>query len=202
MLLPFSRVCVATGFALALVFSLLPLSAHADTEWDSGLFKSPDFAPGDTGRSLGHWNTGQHALGGSYDFTSADGVLTIRRTGHEPWGSVAQDFPAEAYIGKRMRLSMEVSAELDDSWGEPIQPSGLVVRVTGYGPKDPPMMGARILVSETSRPGLGIGNHDWQELSLEFEVPESLHVKLRAGVQLTSGGVLRARNPRLEVIED
>lgn len=188
------------GLALAMLVALLPSATRAETEWDGGLFASPDFAPGDTGKPLGHWSTGQHALGGSYEFTSADGVLTIRRTGREPWGMVSQDFPADAYVGKRLRLSMEIATELDDSWGEPIEPSGLVVRVTGYGLMDSPMMGARILVAETA--ALELDGPDWQELSMEFDVPESRHVELRAGVQLTSGGVLRARKPRLEVIQD
>ena len=193
------RLCALTLVAFA------PPAAIAEEAWDGGLFKSPDFAPGDTGRPLGHWNIGQHAQGKakghSYEFSSSDGVLTIRRVGAEPWGMVAQDFKVDEYIGKRLRLSMEVSGELDESFGRPIEPSGLIARVTGFGPHDPPMFGARILVAERSNPGLGVGSHDWQELILEFEIPDSRHVELRAGVQLTLGGVLHVRRPRLEVIE-
>jgi len=177
-------------------------SASVAAAEGAGLLQNPEFVDLGKGPEQAVWSTGQHALGGSYEFTVEQGVLSIRRTGAEPWGMVAQDLSVDALAGKRLRLSMDLAADLDDSWGAPIQPSGLVVKVTGYGPNDPPMMGERILLAQVSEPGIAAGQHDWQTHSLEFEVPSGHHVSLRAGVQLTSGGVLRVRNPRLELLDD
>lgn len=152
--------------------------------------------------SLAEWGLTQHAGAVSYERTVSEGVLSLARVGAEPWGQISQSLPADAWAGKRLRFSVELSAELDLKWGPPLQSTGLSISLMGLGPSDLPMMGRRHLLTLLSDPGVPVGETDWQRYVLEFEVPQGRELQLIAAVQLSHGGRLRMRAPSLVVLSE
>lgn len=169
---------------------------------DPGLVINPSFESPADGRTPTHWALSQHAGEASYEVASADGVLIIRRIGDEPWGLVSQKLDVSALAGKQLSLSMELAGELDESRGPALQPPGLVVRILGRAPGDPPMLAKRHLLTMNQEPGLASGTHDWTRHELRFEVPEGRNLELTFGVQMTMDGELRARAPSLVALEE
>lgn len=194
---------------LAVIFGLALggcSASHGDapTSVDGGVLQDPAFAvPGETEASpLRHWQFSQHVGEPSYELRFGNGMIRILRTGSQPWGILQQHMHADEWAGKTLEFSAELSGELDDRWGPPMQPTGLTVTVMGFGPQDMPMMGKRHLLVRESEPGLDAGSHDWQRLAIRFEVPEGRELELLVGLLLTRGGELAIRNPSLRVIED
>jgi hypothetical protein len=195
--------------ALLLALPLVACSEAPDSAGDQqayvdpGLILNPRFEPGDAAVRRPHWSSTQHAGEPSYEVEAEDGVLVIRRIGKEPWGLVSQKVvDATGLAGKRLEFSMELAGELKDTYGPALEPAGLVVQVMGRGPADLPMMGKRHLLVMTDDPGLLVGKHGWARRSLQFDLPEARDLELTVGVQMTQGGELRARAPRLRVLED
>ena len=172
-------------------------TADASTE----LLANVDFDLSADG-SLAEWGLTQHAGAVSYERSVSEGVLSLVRVGAEPWGQISQSLPADAWAGKRLRYSVELSAELDLKWGPPLQSTGLSISVMGLGPSDLPMMGRRHLLTLLSDPGVPVGKTDWQRYALEFEVPQGRALELIAAVQLSHGGQLRMRAPSLVVLSE
>lgn len=165
------------------------------------LLLDPGFTEGDAPENLKHWRLYQHAGERSYVLSIEDGVATLKRVGIEPWGQITQTLPADAYAGKTLEWSAELEGELDDSYGEPFQASGLSVSVTGLAPGDLPMMGARHLLTQSTDPGLPAGVLERGRQRLQFVVPAGSDLKLQVSVILTRGGYLRARNPQLRIVD-
>lgn len=165
------------------------------------LLLDPAFTEGEAPENLKHWRLYQHAGERSYVLSIEDGAATLERVGIEPWGQITQTLPADAYAGKTLEWSAELEGELDDRYGEPFQASGLSVSVTGLGPGDLPMMGARHLLTQSTDPGLPAGVLERGRQRLQFVVPAGSELKLQVSVILTRGGYLRVRNPQLRIVD-
>lgn len=167
-----------------------------------GLIRDPLFALAGESMPLQHWRLYQHAGDASYAMEIQQGEVRIKRIGVEPWGSIEQTLSADAWVGKTLEWSAELSGELGESRGEAFDASGLSVTVMGFGPSDLPMMGARHLLTLTSEPPLSTGPVAPQRYRIRFVVPEGRELELKVAVQLTRDGELRMRAPSLQVIEE
>lgn len=166
------------------------------------LVQDPGFTEHDGEGHWTHWRLYQHAGDTSYTLSVKDGIATIERVGIEPWGQIRQAMAADALVGKTLEWSVELSGDLNDSYGEPFQATGLWVSVMGFGTHDLPMMGARHLLTLYSDPGLSPGPVAPARQRLRFVVPEGSELQLEFGVVLTHGGQLHVRAPQLTVVEE
>jgi hypothetical protein len=147
------------------------------------------------------WALTQHAGPLSYTVEVKDGVARVERIGGEPWGHFSHLLRDDSLAGQWLEFSAEIRGELDDSHGEPMQPTGPSILVRGRLPGDLPMMGARILYASEAEFGLDPGSHPWRRHAYRFQVPEAVALEINTAVQLTHGGWIEIRNPRLVAVE-
>ena len=187
--------------------TLLMGACTTETEHDPGLLAVPGFA-GEDGRLQRPWSFVHHASLGSYRLSIDDGVVAIERTGPEPSATLAQSLPAQTVAeiaGRTLVFSADLKARLEeDTWGTPVSPTGMVVRI-----HSPPAGGANHL---SARLGTGRQQSErldlspsaqmehWQRHELEFDVPADAQ-RLTVSFAMTAGGVLEIRNPSLTIVE-
>lgn len=147
------------------------------------------------------WTLTQHAGPLSYTVEVTEGVARIERIGGEPWGHFAQQLRDDALAGRWFEFSAEIRGELNDSYGEPMQPTGPSVLVRGRLPGDLQMMGLRILYASTAEFGLNPGSYPWRRHAHRFQVPEATSLEITTALQLTHGGWIEVRNPRLVEVD-
>lgn len=192
----------------ALLASLVLLCAcGAGEPYDPGLVQAPGFA-NESGRLARPWQFAHHASSDSYTLTLADGVATIERVGHEPWARLSQEIDREAippFAGRRMALSADIRAELDDSqYGKPIEPSGLMVRIWQKRQSAGGTVSAMVAAprSQVERLELAADAQipQWAPRSVVFDVPENVS-RIEISAILSTGGRLELRNPSLVAID-
>jgi hypothetical protein len=194
--------------ALALATCTVLISACSpQAEHDPGLLAAPGFID-ETGRLVRPWSFQHHATLGSYRLTVTDGELTIERIGAEPSATLVQDLPAEAVAdaaGRTLVFGADFRARLEnDTWGPPLSPTGMIVRV-----ESPPEGGASDLAARLGSARRRVERldlpspvviDDWTRHELVFDVPEDVQ-RMSVSFSMTSGGVLEIRNPSLTVVE-
>ena len=168
---------------------------------EPGLLQDPGFHRIEGRHAEPLWRLTQHAGPVSYTAKAEQGVVRIERVGGEPWGHFAQVLEDDGLAGQWLEFSAELRAELDDSYGEPMQPTGLAVLVRGRLPADPPMLGMRILHASDVDFDLQPGSHGWRRHVYRFQVPEAVSLQVKLAVQLTHGGWIEMRNPSLVAVD-
>ena len=151
------------------------------------LLQAPDFGFNDEGKRV--WSSAQHSSTPSFVSGFENGVLTIEQKGTEPWFMVRQQVRFPDMQGSTLRFSAETKGDIS------VEPklhgfehkAGLHYSFRGVGRGSPTF---------TADQTPNTGQWDWQEMSVEFEVPESA-TSLRVGFLHQGGGTLQARNPVL-----
>lgn len=150
-----------------------------------------------------NWSLSAHATTGSYQMSARDGVLSLRRVGPEVWGLVSQNVPIAGLEGKTVEFSVDVKANLTNEYGdEPFDMTDLQVILRGVRAGSNALFGKADLVSEQG-PGMDVGERDWHRRSLRFRIPsanEATGLELIVSMQLTRGGELWFRDPKLSVV--
>ena len=156
------------------------------------LIRDARFTTLDAPRFQRAWLSSQHSSDVAFEYQAEQGVLTITRTGDEPWFVLGQDFEGGQWGGKRVRFSAELKMELT-----PPEPGhgfrkggGLLLRAR---------QGGRIVFNSEFEHDPHMGRHDWQRVSVTGAIPPRAD-SLRAGFQHQAGGRLQARNPELTII--
>lgn len=191
-----------------LILLMFPVLASCDEYQppDPGLLKGPYFSEQPHGENFSSaWAAIQHGGDDSYHMTTSDGVLRIERIGEEPWGQLVQRLSAEDLRGKTLEFSAELSGDLKKIKNPKerlANKTGLGVIVKGFpGSHRLRTLGKSILLTLTSESDLSAGEHDWKRHSIVFTVPEGA-TDIQVAIRMTNGGVLKARGPRLLVVED
>ena len=173
---------------------------------DPGFLRNAGFIA--EGGRLDYWRLFQHASNTSYEARADDGVLTIVRTGPEPWGKLSQQFrkaDAEALQGKTLAFSAEVRTQFTDEYGSAFEPPGLMVLAKGLRAGAPAMMGTSILVSEKAEIIEGLEETEWQHYAVKFQLPsieEATFVDLEVAFLMTLGGQMQVRGPALIEVKE
>ncbi|QOC21532.1 hypothetical protein IC757_10800 [Wenzhouxiangella sp. AB-CW3] len=187
---------------------LVLVGCSADVSHDPGLIAVPGFS-GDDGRLQRPWSFVHHATLGSYDLRIDGDVLSIERTGPEPSSTLAQSLPREVLdkaAGRTLIFAADLKARLEeDTWGPPLSPTGMVVRIQSPPAGGSSHMDARLGGmgrQQTERLDLSssIQMEEWQRYELEFDVPEDVE-QLTVSFAMTAGGTLEIRNPSLTVVD-
>jgi len=161
------------------------------------LLKNPAFESNENG--IEAWSYSQHAGDISYEYEGSEGVLTIRRTGVEPWGLLAQEFQAQPLAGQTLQLTLEVQGDFVASDTPVFEPASVNLLVQGW-PQNPAMrfMGLQMLGESRYQLPQDLPGGSWQPVALSLVVPEtavSVELTLVMGYQ----GEMRVRNPVLRV---
>ncbi|MDO3387901.1 hypothetical protein QWI17_18800 [Gilvimarinus sp. SDUM040013] len=169
---------------------------------DPGYLKSAVFELSEQGQ-LANWTLLQHSSDTSYSVTVDDGVLSLTRTGDEPWGKVRQLLKGDAVkplLGKTLKFSADIKADFTSQWGEAMEPPAMTVLVKGVRVGAPAMLGKSIIVSKkTPVSDLSMGV-SWHRYSVEFTLPTAAEVRgidLELSFLMTEGGTMYVRGPAL-----
>jgi len=146
------------------------------------------------------WQTSQHAGARSFRWSATDGVLTAAKTGPEPWGQATQSVSAKDLVGHRMAFVAELAGELEPDSERTVEATGIAVRILGITPGTPRVLGPSIQLVRLGQPPLPRGEFGWTAQRVEFVVPEGAF-EIEVSIRLGTGGTLRARNPRLFVVD-
>lgn len=173
---------------------------------DPGLIRNATFSA-EQDRLARPWMFAVHADGKSYKLEVADAVATIRRTGKEPWARLAQSIPSdrlEALEGRTLAFAMDIRADLNtDEWGEPFEPTALVVKVWTQSGEDSirhrAMSRPKISLNERLEIDPAASIPDWRRHEIEFIVPKDA-TRLEVSAVMTTGGTLELRAPSLQII--
>ena len=184
--------------AVALLFAGTGALAASSQTWtapDPGLLRDAAFEADQPGQRRA-WSYSQHAGKKSYLFDTVDGVLRIERTGTEPWGMATQRIKAKDLAGRTLEFSAELSGEFPEMTSKPIASTGVVVRVVGYKPDLPRMLGKSNLLVGQGEPGLTGTKYDWPRQHVRFTVPDGA-TDIDVSIVLGRPGQLSARGPQL-----
>jgi hypothetical protein len=200
---------------IAAFFLALGLSACADgmtdrasvaaegfdgSSHDPGLLRDSRFEPESDSRPFA-WVYTQHAGEESYKFEVEEGVLSITRIATQPWGQATQTVSAEGLEGVWVEFSAELSGSLVEPVRPELEPSGVGIRVLGFPPGTPRIIGKSILATEVGEPPIAVGELSWTRQALRLLVPEGA-TEIEVAIRLGLGGVLHARRPSLLVLRD
>lgn len=119
---------------------------------EGGYLKEPFFTMGAQDSVIG-WSFTQHSSDISYSVTAEDGVLSITRTGDEPWAKVRQFFKddVDQVLGKKLKFSADVKADFTSEWGEAMEPPSLTVLVKGIRAGEPAILGKAYFCRRSSQ---------------------------------------------------
>ncbi len=161
----------------------------------ANLIEDPDFATISAG-PIRHWVLVQHAGGKSYAVTAENGVMTLERTGSEPWGLVSQRLDAVPLRGKTLEFSADVRGRFPHPEDATGSPTAIGIQVKGLKPGMPRGLGAAVLVAQHAEPGLIQENSDWVRQKVRFDIPDTATF-LALNIMLSQWGQLDAAKPSL-----
>ncbi len=138
------------------------------------------------------WQYSQHTTNTSFSYAAMEGTLSFEKTGSEPWGLLSQYMDIEGLQGKRVEFSTEVKLDL-------VEPE--IAHGFGYGGGLSILakQGNRTVVNSSLEHEPRLGTHDWQRISVVFDLPTGT-TSLRVGFLHQAGGKMQVRNPALRVV--
>ncbi len=156
-----------------------------------------DFALEAASRRSRHWTGIQHAGDKSFETSMHDGVLTIEKTGAQPWYLFRQRLPAEELEGKKLAFSAELKLDLR-------APAKMETTVDKVG-------GGLFIVTRNSQGNRtlastfdhepNMGSSDWRPVQVVIEIPPGTR-KVELGFAHKADGVLQVRKPALQEVKE
>jgi hypothetical protein len=137
-----------------------------------------------------HWYISQHSSSRSFEYEAAEGTLTIRKTGHEPWFLVKQKLSASGLAGKRVMFGVELKLDLHPSQKTPFKQGGGMT-ITVMSRNQAPLKSK--LEHETI-----IGVTDWQTEYVVLDLPKDLR-SIQFGLIHSAEGTMQVRNPFIKL---
>ncbi|MBU2886498.1 hypothetical protein KO507_12065 [Gilvimarinus agarilyticus] len=173
---------------------------------EPGFIKSPGFQVNEQGRLI-DWKFSQHSSNTSYRTSVTNGVLSIARTGAEPWGKVDQIIKGNSLkplLGKTLVFSADIKSDFTGEWGLAMEPPAVFVSIKGLPKGAPALLGASLLKSIKEPVTDLSAGLVWTRYQLKFSVPSSKEAKvtvLELGFLMTEGGTMSIRGPALIEVE-
>ncbi len=144
------------------------------------------------GRAERKWHISEHAAGKSFDFSVANGEMSIEKTGIEPWTVITQSVDSKPLAGKVVEFSAELKMDLRTAEPEHgfTQGAGLTFLARE---------GNKPVVRSTLDHDPRMGQHDWHQARLVFKLPRKLSY-LQVGFIHQASGTIEIRNPSLREV--
>lgn len=159
------------------------------------LLKNPGFnAPGPS--QMSGWNSTQHGNIPSFAVSVNEGVVTVVRTGPEPWYNLEQFVDLKEFAGHQMLYQAELKLALNkDGWEHAFEPrGGLQVLIWAIG--EPAMLGTRLTVDISAEHSPNLGETGWFPARVLFSVPKRPQRSM-VGLVHKANGSISIRNPML-----
>jgi len=175
-----------------LLLAALPLAAAAAPVPIE--IENPSFTPDEAGNLLG-WQAIGHASGKSHEYAadrvkprSAPASGRIKRTGHEPWGLLAQVVTVKPeWVGRSVRLSGYLRTAGATGTG-----GALVLQATnGSG---------SVMVHDHMDDRRVRGDQGWKQVTTQVRIPAGAYF-VKVGVMLEDDGTLWADDLKLELLD-
>jgi hypothetical protein len=175
-----------------LALAVLPLAAAAAPVAIE--IENPSFTPDDMGNLLG-WQAIGHASGKSHEYAadrekprSAPASARIKRTGHEPWGLLAQVVTVKKeWVGRQVRLTGYLRTAGATGTG-----GALVLQATnGSG---------SVMVHDHMDDRRARGDQGWKLATTQIRIPAGSYF-VKVGVMLEDDGTLWADDLKLELLD-
>ncbi|MFV8819042.1 hypothetical protein [Haliea sp. E17] len=151
--------------------------------------QDPEFESLTRGRRERLWSVSEHAAGRSFSYALEDGVLTITKTGTEPWGIVSQGIRNPELGGRGIAYRAEIRLDMQ----APVpahgfkQGGGLTLQARANG---------RVVGTSTLDHEPHMGKSDWVPVSVAMQLPPGVNY-VQAGILHQANGTLQVRNPTL-----
>jgi len=178
-----------------LLLVLAACGREADTgtcsERQPNLLQDPQFSTLGAPRSQRRWFASEHAAGRSFEYAASDGVLTVRKTGREPWFLLKQIIKDPSIAGRDIVYSADIRLDLHP-------PAARHGFKTGGGLVLTAHKGGRIALNSVLEHEPHMGSSDWQPVSVRLSIPPGV-TQLRPGILHQADGTLQVRNPRLSL---
>ena len=191
---------VATLF---IPFVLVASEVVADIDFCSvegeNLIKDPQFSEQKAGGWLVHWISTQHAGEPSYERTIDGGELSVTKVGPQPGYIFKQRLDISGDHGKKLAFYAELAFDLHAAPATlRLMPPGGGLSLTARSAQNgqgKALMDASLL----NEPRLG--KMDWHPVQVVVELPKETR-SIEVGFRLEADGVLKARNPRLQYVDE
>lgn len=140
------------------------------------------------------WQIGQHGSSGSYEYEVDEGVLEIRKIGHEPWFFFRQKLSASDLAGKQVMFGVDL--KLDPPPSESVlhskHGSGMKITVT------PRIQGPQ---KSEFEPDSTNGVAAWQAQYILLDLPENLR-SIQFDLIHQTKGTMQVRNPFIRLASE
>ena len=181
------------AFVLTACLPIL-LSACEDSSGTTGCTSISDnyiqdanFALEQEDRKSKHWTATQHTGEPSFEVLIADGVVTIEKTGTQPWMVYRQKLQNSEFAGARMVYSAQIKLD--------VTPAARVPGRSGAGLNVVMRSGNnRILLRSSLDHEPHMGKTDWTGVELVFDVPADTST-IELGFLHQAEGTVQLRNP-------
>ncbi len=182
--------CVLLGACIQLAACGSKDAAPA-CDGSANLLADPAFSSLTGARRNWQWSISEHAGIGSFAYEVEDGVLSIRKTGKEPWALVSQAIDTSGVPGRKLHYRAEIKLDLQppDPFHGFKQGGGLSITVQKQG---------RQVLRSVLEHEPHMGASDWAEVSVNLDLPPGKSAVL-AGLLHQANGVLEIRNPSLTI---
>lgn len=192
----------ATVLITATAFFMISLASRADSkicELVAGNYlQDPGFTQRTPAGRLEHWSSTQHAGERSFAVDFDDAVLTITKTGTQPWLTFRQIVAADELAGKKLALTAELKLDLHDT--------GLKHGFTVGGgltliARSSSAEGRKLLLRSIFDHQPHLGKTDWETVQVVVQLPEKTGT-VEAGFMHQAEGTLQIRNPSLQLVDE
>ncbi len=163
------------------------------------LIKDPYFSVQKDGGGLAHWLSTQHGGENSYKYSTENGEFTVERVGEQPGFLFRQR--VDIVKSEENKLAFYAELEFDLSVSPAtlrLSPPGGGLAFTawsGKGGRGKPLLDASLL----NEPKLG--KLEWHPVQIVVSIPQETR-SVEVGFRLEANGVLKARNPRLQIVDE
>ena len=187
------RVLMAVAFAVVSFGS----SASGDScELVAGnLLQDPVFVQRNSTGVFLYWASSQHAGEKSFEPEFDRGVLTITKTGTQPWFYFRQTVAAEALAGKKLALSAELKLDMPES---PMRTVGGGIKIVA---RSSSLQGRKLLLRSTFDHQPHNGKTDWYPVQVVVQLPAKTST-VDVGFLHQADGTLQVRNPSFQLVDE
>ena len=153
------------------------------------LIEDPGFTTVGGSRRERKWLASEHGAGGSFEHSVNNGVLTIKKTGVEPWFLFSQMIDRKDIKGKKFVYGAEIKLNVKPDSGNHAFKQGAGLTLTAFQNNKPVV---RSMMDHEPH----LGTTEWESVQTVVELPMGVET-VRVGIIHQAKGAIRVRKPYL-----
>lgn len=184
---------------IAMAFTVVSFSSNASGDScelvEGNLLQDPIFAQRNSSGVFLYWASSQHAGEKSFEPEFDKGVLTIVKTGTQPWFYFRQTVAAEELAGKKLALSAELRLDMPESQ-MPTVGGGIKIVARSSS-----LQGRKLLLRSTFDHQPHNGKTDWYPVQVVVQLPAKTNT-VDVGFLHQGDGNMQVRNPSFQLVDE